>query len=89
MLMIIIILLLTLIILSLFSRDRPVVQGMTRWLPATSAEAKALPREGASAPVLLVLLALTLHLHCASTLYNSMACTPLSTRMLAQLAHLT
>ena len=33
----------------LFSPDRPVVQGIPRWLPASPAEAKALPCEGASA----------------------------------------
>ena len=34
---------------TLLSHDRPIVQGMTRWLPTTPAETKALPHEGASA----------------------------------------
>ena len=34
--------------LLLCSHDRPIVQGIPRWLPASPAEAKALPREGAS-----------------------------------------
>ncbi len=36
----------------LFSCDRPIVQGITRWLPATPAEAKALSHEEASALVI-------------------------------------
>ncbi len=32
-----------------FSHDRSIVQGIPQWLPAGPAEAKALPREGASA----------------------------------------
>ena len=34
------------------SHDRPTVQGIPRWLPASPAEAKALPRGGTLALVL-------------------------------------
>ena len=35
--------------------DRPIVPGIPRWLPASPAEAKALPHEGASALVFVLL----------------------------------
>ena len=35
----------------LFSHDGPIVQGVSQWLPASPAEAQALPREGALAIV--------------------------------------
>ncbi len=34
---------------SLCSHDRPIVQGIAQWLPATPAETKAQPHKGASA----------------------------------------
>ena len=37
------------LLILLFSRDRPIVQGITRWLPATPAKTRALPHEGALA----------------------------------------
>ena len=35
----------------ILGRDRPIIQGIPQWLPASPAEAKALPREGALALV--------------------------------------
>ena len=41
-------------VIFMFSHDGPFVQGIARWLPASPAEAEALPHEGASAPVMLI-----------------------------------
>ncbi len=49
---------LVLIYIFIFGHGRPIVQGIPQWLPASPAEAEALPHEGASALVLVLTMAL-------------------------------
>ena len=50
---------------TLCSHDRPIVQGIPQWVPASPAEAKALPREGASALVYHTWICLYIHVSTA------------------------